>query len=86
MAQPARTGDDIAALVLAGVGVIFMLAALIYGQGIGIIGGLGIGLLMLVAGVNASKKASSKICPFCKERVQKQAIKCKHCSSELAAS
>ena len=30
--------------------------------------------------------ANLKACPFCAEPVRKEAIKCKHCGSELAAS
>ena len=46
-------------------------------------------IFMLIRQVNAAKKKpappepNSKECPFCKENISKEAVRCPHCTSEL---
>lgn len=51
-----------------------------------IIGGLIVlvGVLMLIFGKSSSSAAGLVKCPFCAELIQPEAIKCKHCGSDIS--
>ena len=69
-------------------GIIFIIGGFFYGQ---IIIGIVVGLICFIWGgvgyrkVQKEKKLEKHLipCPFCKELIQKDAIKCKHCGSDL---
>lgn len=44
-----------------------------------------LGVALILAGWLLDSRASSKTCPHCQERINKKAVKCKHCQSALAA-
>ena len=80
-----RAFADIIAIVIAGFGLLFMLAGwLVAGTGAGGFVFI-LGLIMLAVGVIVSRSVSRKTCPQCADRVKYEALKCKHCGHEFVA-